>query len=78
MARYPDLKVPGGILYGAKDAILTPSAHGAPMTQYGLTDEQIEGLGHMIPITAPDACAAFVRRIAEGAVNPNQSASETG
>lgn len=78
VARYPDLKVPGGILYGAKDAILSPSAHGAPMTQYGLTDELIEGLGHMIPITAPDACATFIRGIAEGAVNPDQPASETG
>ncbi|CUH48963.1 alpha/beta fold hydrolase [Ruegeria atlantica] len=65
--RYTDLSVPGGILYGAQDTILSPTANGAPMTRFGLSDEKIEGLGHMIPITAPDACAAFIRRIADTA-----------
>ncbi|MCG7520900.1 alpha/beta fold hydrolase [Ruegeria sp. Ofav3-42] len=77
VARYGELTVPGGILYGAQDAILFPSAHGAPMTRFGLSDEQIEGLGHMIPITAPDACAAFVRRIADSVGTEAEAAGET-
>ena len=36
------------------------------MAQFGLKEERLDGLGHMIPITAPDACAAFIRRIADG------------
>jgi len=63
--RYPELSTPGGILYGAQDAILSPSAHGAPMTQFGFDYEQVDDLGHMIPITTPDSCAAFIRRIAQ-------------
>ena len=72
MARYTKLSVPGGILYGAQDAILSPSAHGAPMTQFGLSNEQIEGLGHMIPVTASAQCAAFIRNIAETAQTAQQ------
>ncbi|WP_298933497.1 alpha/beta fold hydrolase [uncultured Ruegeria sp.] len=77
-ARYPELRIPGGILYGSQDAILSPSQHGAPMTKFGLTDEEIEGLGHMILITKPDACAAFIRKIAGAAELPEVSALETG
>ncbi|WP_170410011.1 alpha/beta fold hydrolase [Ruegeria atlantica] len=75
VARYTDLSVPGGILYGAQDAILSPTANGAPMTRFGLSDEQIEALGHMIPITAPDACAAFIHRIADAAGSDRQPAA---
>ncbi|WP_170400703.1 alpha/beta fold hydrolase [Ruegeria arenilitoris] len=67
MARYGDLTVPGGILYGAQDAILQPRAQGDPMAQFGLSNERIDGTGHMILITAPETCAAFIRRIAETA-----------
>lgn len=77
VARYDELTVPGGILYGAQDAILSPSAHGPSMTQFGLSNKQIEGLGHMIPITAPDACAAFVRKIADSVGTEAEAASET-
>ncbi|WP_171126215.1 MULTISPECIES: alpha/beta fold hydrolase [unclassified Ruegeria] len=78
VARYPDLKVPGGILYGQEDAILSPEAHAAPMTQFGLTDERLEGLGHMIPITAPETCVAFIRRIAMAANAEGEAADKTG
>jgi len=64
-ARYgEDLKAPGGVLYGGADAILSPSAHGRTMQPHGLTFEAVEGAGHMLPVSAPDACAAFIRRIA--------------
>ncbi len=65
VARYQsELNVPGGVLFGAADAILSPSAHGFTMTAHGLECETLEGCGHMIPITAPEECAAFVRRMA--------------
>lgn len=66
-ARYPDLGASGGILYGAQDAILSPAAHGPPMARFGLSTEEVEGLGHMIPITASDTCATFIRKIAQSA-----------
>jgi pimeloyl-ACP methyl ester carboxylesterase len=63
-ARYGALKVPGGVLYGAQDAILDPKVHGEAMQAHGLAYEALEGRGHMIPITAPDACVDFIRRMA--------------
>lgn len=62
VARYPELSVPGGILYGRQDALLSPALHGPPMVKYGLSYEELDGLGHMILITEPEICAAFIRR----------------
>lgn len=76
--RYGDLSVPGGILFGARDPILSPAAQGEPMAQYGLATELIEGRGHMILITAPDRCAAFIRRIADSAGSESDAAGKTG
>jgi len=78
MDRYDGLSVPGGILYGAQDAILSPAEQGDPMTQFGLSFEQIEGLGHMILITAPDTCASFIRQIAQGVSAEVKAANEKG
>jgi pimeloyl-ACP methyl ester carboxylesterase len=58
-----DLKTPGGILCGADDAILDPDVHGRRMQPHGLFFEELKGAGHMIPVTAPDACADFIRRV---------------
>lgn len=64
-ARYADtLKVPGGILFAAEDALLSPDQHGRPMQAFGLEFEELPGRGHMILVTAPDACADFIRRMA--------------
>ncbi len=63
VGRYKDLRVPGGILYGTKDPILSAVEHGQSMTQFGLTYEPLEDLGHMILITVPDICARFVREV---------------
>lgn len=64
-ARYgSELKVPGGVLFGADDAVLSPDTEGKTMEQYGLTFETLPGRGHMIPLTAPQECADFIRRIA--------------
>lgn len=61
--RYAHLQVGGGILYGAQDAILSPLQHGPSMAPYGLEYKELDGLGHMILITAPDACAEFIRAV---------------
>ncbi|WP_420408607.1 alpha/beta fold hydrolase [Hoeflea sp.] len=67
-ARYAsDLDVPGGILFGADDNLLAPDIHGHPMAQFGLGCETLTGRGHMIPVTAPEACSDFVRRMAQHA-----------
>ncbi|MFD3190317.1 alpha/beta fold hydrolase [Sedimentitalea sp. HM32M-2] len=64
-ARYDhDLTVPGGVLFGAADAILSPTAHGHTMQVHGLSCETLADRGHMIPITAPADCADFIRRMA--------------
>ncbi|WP_170763770.1 alpha/beta fold hydrolase [Ruegeria lacuscaerulensis] len=78
MARYGDLSVPGGILFGAQDAILSPAAQGDPMTLFGLQHEEVKGLGHMLLITAPDTCAEFIRRIAGGESSKSKAVNETG
>lgn len=64
-ARYEaELKTPGGILFGAQDNILSPDSHGHPMTRFGLVHEMLDGGGHMIPLTQPEACEEFIRRMA--------------
>lgn len=64
--RYRTLKLPVGVLYGSKDQVLSAKKHGAAMRERieGLQYEEIEGAGHMIPITRPEETAAFIRRMA--------------
>ena len=59
--RYGELQVPVGILYGKDDRILDWRAHGQALADKvrGARLELIEG-GHMLPITNPDATAAFI------------------
>ncbi len=72
--RYNDLTVPGAILFGAEDKILSPRQHGEPMRQFGIAVEELEGRGHMIPITAPAECAAFIRNVANAHQIPQETA----
>ncbi len=60
--RYGEIRVPVGILYGKSDAILDPAEHGEAMKGQiaGLRLELVEG-GHMLPVTAPEATAGFIR-----------------
>jgi pimeloyl-ACP methyl ester carboxylesterase len=71
--RYPTLTIPTGILFGKGDQILDPSVHGrATKDQIPDLDlELIEG-GHMLPVTAPDAVADFIRRMARTAAAKNR------
>lgn len=77
-ARYDrDLKTQGGVLFGASDAILSPARHGSPMAAHGLAVETVEGRGHMIPLTAPEACLDFIRRMAALA-DPDRGRGDAG
>ena len=60
-ARYADLAVPTAILFAREDQVLGPDLHGHHTAGIipGARIKVIEG-GHMIPVTAPDACARFV------------------
>lgn len=68
-ARYKDLTMPVGILYGTEDRILDPALHAQGfVTKVPSTDlELIEGAGHMLLISSADQVAAFVARIAQRA-----------
>jgi pimeloyl-ACP methyl ester carboxylesterase len=65
--RYGTLQVPVGILFGTGDRILDHRRHGEGMRARvaDLRLELVEG-GHMLPLTAPDRVAAFVRAVARG------------
>jgi pimeloyl-ACP methyl ester carboxylesterase len=67
-ARYGQLRVPLGILYGKDDRILDWRANGQALATKvaGARFELIEG-GHMLPITNPDACADFIATMARAA-----------
>ena len=65
VARYAgELRCPGAVLYGADDPILSPELHGRSLQTLGFDYQELPGLGHMIPFTAPDACAEFIRGVA--------------
>lgn len=61
-ARYPETRTPTAILFAQQDAILDPALHGE-RTAAALPDATLRLIpgGHMIPVTAPDAVAAFIR-----------------
>ncbi len=63
--RYDGLTIPGGVLYGDRDAILDFRAQGEALVARlpHLEWEVLEGRGHMLPITAPEETAAFIRRM---------------
>jgi pimeloyl-ACP methyl ester carboxylesterase len=63
--RYPALRVPVGILFGRGDRLLDYRLHGQAAKEKipNLHLEIVEG-GHMLPVTAPDLVADFIRRIA--------------
>ena len=67
--RYNDLRVPVSILYGKDDRILDWRAQGQALADKvrGARLELIEG-GHMLPITNPDATAAFIDTAARQAM----------
>jgi len=63
--RYASLTIPVGVLFGRHDRILDWRSQGEAMLKAlpSLDFELVDG-GHMLPVTQPDVCARFIRRIA--------------
>ncbi|SIS49779.1 Pimeloyl-ACP methyl ester carboxylesterase [Roseivivax lentus] len=61
-AREAELSVPIAVLFGGSDAILKPEKHGRAFAERtGATYGELDGRGHMIPVTAAAECADFIR-----------------
>jgi pimeloyl-ACP methyl ester carboxylesterase len=65
-ARYGELQVPVGILFGDADRVLNYEQHGLAMEGKvkGLDLEIVSGIGHMLQHALPEQTVAFIRRIA--------------
>jgi pimeloyl-ACP methyl ester carboxylesterase len=61
--RWHELRLPVSVLYGRDDRILSWQANGRGLVEQvpGARLELVDG-GHMLPVTQPDVCAAFIRR----------------
>jgi len=64
--RYPSLSIPVDVIFGRQDPILDYRTHGERLVAAlpNATLHVIEG-GHMIPVTAPDQIANWIRQAAE-------------
>lgn len=73
--RWGELRLPVSILYGKDDRILDWQLNGRTLAERvpGARLELVEG-GHMLPITRPEVCAAFIRTAAQR-IAPNQVAA---
>lgn len=65
VTRYPSLTVPTSVLYGTADRVLSPVLHGEGLRTQAphVHLEWVEGAGHMLPLTAPERVAEFVRGV---------------
>lgn len=75
-ARYGEIDMPTGILFGTADRIVAFGEHGAPMPERlrNLDFEVVEGLGHMPHFVERRRTIAFIRRIAGRAFAPQRTA----
>ena len=66
MNRYSGLTIPLGMLFAKGDLILGYRMHGEAMKQQcpALDLVLLDGHGHMLPLTAPDATADLIRHVA--------------
>lgn len=63
--REDELNLPIGVLFGAADNILDPTYHGKEFCEKtGAEYAELPDRGHMIPLTAPQDCAVFIRKLA--------------
>ena len=70
-ARYGELRVPVGIMFGRDDRVLDPQLHGVRTAREvpGIDLELIDG-GHLILVTQPDTAARWIKgRLGKLAVN---------
>lgn len=63
--RYNEIACPVGVLFGENDGILRPNTHIPAVTNKvaGSISEIIPHAGHMIPITKPHECKAFIDKV---------------
>jgi pimeloyl-ACP methyl ester carboxylesterase len=62
VARYASLRVPVRILYGTSDEVLSHQKHGESMKgKSSMVSLELVPGGHMLPITAPDLTATFIK-----------------
>lgn len=75
--RYAELDLPVAILYGKDDRILDPRTHGQALADKvrGARLDLIEG-GHMLPVTNPEATAAFIAAAAACRAGPRAVAAQ--
>jgi pimeloyl-ACP methyl ester carboxylesterase len=74
--RYPQLTLPIGLIYGARDKVLDFRQHGQALADKvpGLKLQLVEGRGHMLPITATARVVEAVLSVAKRA-RPAQTAT---
>jgi pimeloyl-ACP methyl ester carboxylesterase len=79
-ARYGEIDMPVGLLFGTDDRVIDFAEHGAPMPGRirNLDFEVIEGLGHMPHFVERQRTADFIRRVAERAFEAERAAWEPG
>ncbi len=63
---YRGLKAPIAVLFGMADQILTYEDHGPPLKRAAphVTLRTLDGVGHMLPFVARDACLETIREVA--------------
>lgn len=78
VARYGELSMPVGVLYGAGDRVLDQGVHGGRLAKqaHDVLFELIDNAGHMIPVTQPDRSAGFIERMAARVGKRDQAAAE--
>ena len=67
--RYPQLRLPIGLVYGAQDTVLDFRRHGQALADKvpGLKLQLVQGRGHMLPITATACVVEAVQQVAKRA-----------
>jgi pimeloyl-ACP methyl ester carboxylesterase len=75
-ARYGEIDMPAGLLFGTADRIIAFAEHGAPMSGRirNLDFEAVEGLGHMPHFVERQRTVGFIRRVAERAFSARRAA----
>lgn len=77
-ARYGELSMPVGIVFGTADRVLSPEEHGQPLAGR-IRDFELnllDGIGHMPQFAATDEVEAFIRRMAAKAFFADKAAEQ--
>ena len=64
VGREQELDVPAKILFGEQDKVLDAKLHGEKFAKLsGAKIKILSGKGHMLPLTQPEECSAFIRNM---------------